>query len=121
VNTDTVDVVVVVCPRCRRGNSSGVIGRVVRYRESGYRLVAVETSRAADEPGFGDDQLLRPAEFVVFAFGEAAAGERESVESVEVRCRHGRRVVLRSRLEREIAAHREGKPPRILTSEPPAH
>jgi hypothetical protein len=38
-----------------------------------------------------------------------------------VRCRHGRRVVLRSRLEREIAAHREGKPPRILTSEPPAH
>jgi hypothetical protein len=117
VNADTVDVVVVVCPRCRTRDNTGVIGRVVRQSEDEYRLVAVTTDRATDELAFGDDQLLRPAEFVVFAFGEAA-GERESVE---VKCRHGRRIVLRSRLEREVAAHRDGKPARILTSEPPAH
>ena len=117
-NADTVDVVLVVCPRCQVRGSGGVIGRVVRDQRGQHRFVVVQTQRAVDERRFGDDQLLRAAEFVTFVFdGEPA----EKGSQVEVECKHGRRSVQRSRLEREIASHVPGKPPRILVSEPPAH
>ena len=117
-DADATDVVLVVCPRCRVRGSRGVIGRVVRDRGGRHQLVTVQTARTVDERRFGDDRLLRADEFVAFVF------DRESAEkglAVDVECRHGRRAVQRSRLEREIALHAPGKPPRILVSEPPAH
>jgi hypothetical protein len=118
MDADGVDVVLVVCPRCRAHGGSGVIGRVVRGQRDRHRFVTVVADGPAGDEPFEDGQLLRSAEFVVFDFGVVTGGVRDSLD---VECRHGRRSVSRVRLEREIASHRRGKPARVLMSEPPAH
>lgn len=115
---DTVDVVLVVCPRCRVRESAGVMGRVVCDNRGHHRFVTEPTVDGAREGGFGDDQLLRSGEFVTFDFGDTRSG---APQSVEVACKHGRRSLARARLEREITLHRPDKGPRIFVSEPPAH
>jgi hypothetical protein len=115
---ETVDVVLVVCPRCRVRECSGVVGRVVRDDRGHHRFVIEPTVDSAREGRFGDDQLLRSAEFVTFDFGDTRSG---AAQSVDVACKHGRRLVARARLEREITLHRLDKGPRLFVSEPPAH
>ena len=115
---NTVDVVLVVCPRCRVRESSGVMGRVVRDERAHHRFVTEPTVDGAREGRLGGDQLLRSAEFVTFDFGNTRSG---APQSVDVACKHGRRSLACARLEREITLHRPDKGPRILVSEPPAH
>jgi hypothetical protein len=113
-----VDVVLVVCPRCRVRESSGVMGRVVRDDRGNHRFVIEPTVDGAPERRLGNDQLLRSAEFVTFGFGDTRSG---TPQSIDVACKHGRRSLARARLEREITLHRPDKGPRIFVSEPPAH
>lgn len=117
-NADSVDVVLVVCPRCQGSGNGAVLGRVVRNHRGEHRFVIAAPEGDAGDGRFGDDQLLRPAEFVTFDFEDRRAGRSSSLD---VECRHGRRSVARTRLEHEIASHRDGKPARILFSEPPSH
>jgi hypothetical protein len=113
-----VDVVLVVCPRCRVRESSGVMGRVVRDDRGNHRFVIEPMGDGAPERRLGNDQLLRSAEFVTFDFGDTRSG---APQSIDVACKHGRRSLARAGLEREITLHRLDKGPRIFVSEPPAH
>jgi hypothetical protein len=116
-NADSIDVVLVVCPRCRTSGNGGVLGRVVRNHDGKHRFVAWVPASSADGHRFSDDELLPSAEFVTFDFEDTTAG---GLRSVDVECRHGRRSLPRARVEREMASHRQGKPARILVSHPPA-